>query len=196
MSKSYYVDAHIFSKVYENDDSDYDSGYDQDEDPDFLRKLNEYVKLYLKPARGDIIDTVFEDRRYRNEGKYIFDGKNVIELDFEIDDYGAVPPQFQDFAIGWWKDTIAHNNMQYLSTEFFRSLSFTKSFGIWTAKSLIRHCEDNNIVEKMTTFIIDEVDLESIDGDYCLVELTAFNVSYHNNDVPSVYLQKTTHRIS
>lgn len=193
MSRSYYVDAHIFSKAYDDDDSDYDSDYDQDNDPDFLRKLNEYVKENLKPTRGDIIDTVFEEHRYRNEGKYIFDGKNVIKLDYDVDDYGAVPPEFQDFAIGWWKDTIDHNNIQYLSTKFFRSLNFTKNSDIWTARSSFRHFKDNIILEKMTTFIIDERNLESIDGDYCRFELMAFNVpNYSNDGLDVVFLQKTS----
>lgn len=203
MARSFYVDAHLMSKTYIDNDSDYDSDYDQNEDSNFLRKLNDYVKENLQPARGDIIDTIFEDYRDRNDGKYIFDGKDVIDLDSDVDDYGAVPPQFQitdkDFAIGWWKDTIDHNNIQYLSSEFFRSLNFVNSSdeseranGTWTAKALIRHFVDNSIVDKMTTFVLDTVGLESIKGDYCLVELEVFDIpdNFPEADGPYVFLRR------
>src|SRR5689334_10126576 len=43
-----------------------------------------------KPQRGDIVH-LKEQIGYRNDGVYLYDGKRVISLDRDEDDYGALP---------------------------------------------------------------------------------------------------------
>ena len=66
---------------------------------EFLDHANSSKKLqkYLDNCNikyGDIIHfEQFGD--YRNDGKCIFNGEEIIELDYEIDDYGSVPNNFK-----------------------------------------------------------------------------------------------------
>jgi len=46
------------------------------------------------PKWGDFI-TVRQASTYRNQGLYLFDGKKVVDLCHCVDDYGALPPNFQ-----------------------------------------------------------------------------------------------------
>jgi len=50
-----------------------------------------------------------DKRVYRNEFVKIYDGKKVIDLDHDIDDYGALPKKFlcltNKVPINYWKDT-------------------------------------------------------------------------------------------
>jgi hypothetical protein len=57
--------------------------------------LKKYImKNYPNIKKGDIIH--FESfGNHRNRGKYIFDGKKFVSLDYHIDDYGAIPPIFK-----------------------------------------------------------------------------------------------------
>ena len=70
-------------------------------------------------VRGDLICfTGFDD--YRNQGVHIFDGCNIIDLDYDIDDYGALSKEFtvinNGVPIDYWYNTeknkgIDHNNL-------------------------------------------------------------------------------------
>lgn len=65
------------------------------------------------PQRGDIIYFDFLGG-YRNQGKSIFDGQDIISLDYEQDDYGNVPEQFQaiiEFPPKYWSEIIEHNEL-------------------------------------------------------------------------------------
>lgn len=55
--------------------------------------------------RGDLV--ALKKRLYRNNDLYIFDGEKVIELNYDIDDYGAIPLEFNtsEFPIGYWNKT-------------------------------------------------------------------------------------------
>lgn len=82
--------------------------------------LNLFKRHNADLRYGDII--VFPHLAgYRNDGKMIYDGEHIIPLDHEIiDDYGAVPPEFQIlnpypgtatpvFGPKYWSDIIEHN---------------------------------------------------------------------------------------
>lgn len=94
--------------------------YDED-----LSILNSYVLQYLNHLqtpiyRGDIIHLESEGE-YRNDGKYLFDGQTLVQLDYDGDDYGAIPPEYEilddnlTFSSTYWKDVISHNGMVYFN---------------------------------------------------------------------------------
>jgi len=70
--------------------------------------------------RGDVVH--FEEfSDYRNEGKLIFDGEKLIELDTEYDDYGCVPKQFtvNEFGSHHFIETIDHNYIVHLRADSY-----------------------------------------------------------------------------
>lgn len=67
----------------------------------YTRKCREYIVLADNPRaqlikhgaqRGDLV--ALEERGYRNENMWIFDGNDIIRIDNQIDDYGALPTEF------------------------------------------------------------------------------------------------------
>lgn len=62
--------------------------------------------------RGDIAHFKMMGE-YRNDGRYIYNGEKLEELDRDsIDDYGAVPPSYQvinEFPNDYWVDAVDHN---------------------------------------------------------------------------------------
>ena len=89
---------------------------------EFLEHANSSKKLqkYLDSCNikyGDIIHfEQFGDNR--NDGKCIFNGEIIIELDSEIDDYGSLPNNFKLEIFGnnacYFSDVIAHNNIVHI----------------------------------------------------------------------------------
>jgi hypothetical protein len=77
-------------------------------------------------VKGDLI--VFEALSgYRNSGLAIYDGSKIIDLDYEIDDYGALPQSFRVIEDGipldyWAKGevNIGHNNIVWFNHTLVR----------------------------------------------------------------------------
>ncbi len=68
--------------------------------------------------RGDIVAFYSLEDAYRNDGKAIFDGQDIVDLYYEEDDYGSIPPTFlvgDEFPIMHWKDNIDHNNIVWIN---------------------------------------------------------------------------------
>lgn len=81
-----------------------------------LPDINELAKFPAK--RGDILE-ISGLAGYRNHGLLIYDGEKYINLYFEDDDYGSVPPEFKcikDFPIKHWDGLISHNLYIYIDT--------------------------------------------------------------------------------
>lgn len=66
---------------------------------------------------------------YRNKGVNIFNGQEIVDLYYEIDDYGSLPPEFhvieEGFAIDYWQDKgdlvgIKHNNIVWFDHTIVR----------------------------------------------------------------------------
>lgn len=94
------------------DNYDFWQFVDLQDEPAFQDALTEELRTHLDIRRGDVV--FIEDYLgYRNNGMMIFNGKRVIPLDSEPDDYGTVPKEFQvitEFPIMYWCDTITHNS--------------------------------------------------------------------------------------
>jgi len=64
--------------------------------------------------RGDFINAIPEDKRYRNSCTYAWDGGKVIPLCYRDCDYGVPPFQvINEFPIHSWDDLNRHNNYIY-----------------------------------------------------------------------------------
>lgn len=65
----------------------------------------------VEPERGDLLKHTFNT--YRNDLTYIYDGEEFVDLWYDLDDYGSVPPDFtvEEFPPDYWVDRIEHNNI-------------------------------------------------------------------------------------
>ncbi len=61
---------------------------------------------------GDVIGP----REYRNWWTYIHDGKGLIHLYGDVDDYGTVPPEmaYPQFPLTYWTNHIDHNTVRWI----------------------------------------------------------------------------------
>jgi hypothetical protein len=91
----------------------YDNMADGDDVIDVLNHSPD-IRAFLQDAkirRGDVIH-LEPSGDYRNDGKFMYDGHNIVPLDYSLDDYGAVPASFQvirEFPIHYWQGIIVHN---------------------------------------------------------------------------------------
>lgn len=90
-----------------------------DQEKDAILKLipNDKIK------RGDIVH-IEEFGSYRNDGKLIFDGQKLVNLCYDIDDYGSVPSSFtigDEFRSDHWINVIEHNALVWIGTIKYRS---------------------------------------------------------------------------
>ena len=83
-----------------------------------------------KIQRGDLIQ--LEWLQYRNDGSYLWDGNKVINLCYEYDDYGTVPPEFSfpEFPFTYFEYRILHNNMVFLREDLKCQILANITFGI------------------------------------------------------------------
>jgi len=95
------------------------------ENEESIDTVNDLVLDYIydftdyKLVKGDLICfTGLDD--YRNQGVSIFDGCKIINLDYDIDDYGSLPEEFtvinDGVPIRYWENTekdkgIDHNHL-------------------------------------------------------------------------------------
>lgn len=86
-------------------------------DDDIPEELRDAELKYLifregvEPERGDLLKHTIDT--YRNSLTYIYDGEKFVDLWYDLDDYGSVPPDFtvEEFPPDYWVDRIVHNNI-------------------------------------------------------------------------------------
>lgn len=91
---------------------------------------NHKNKYEFKPNanRGDLIRFTpngIEDQLYRNQGVWIWNGKEIQPLYTNVDDYGSVPPEFKvgkDFHPNHWVNKIDHNSIIWLEDEIIENI--------------------------------------------------------------------------
>ncbi len=100
--------------------------YNKDNEPvhdeDIAALLTEHIcEKGIAVKRGDVVGlhaNTIEDR-YRNTDTFIYDGETVTVLEYDIDQYGALPPSIQvtdtEFSPQYWQYTIAHNSIFWLT---------------------------------------------------------------------------------
>lgn len=71
----------------------------------------------IEIKRGQIINTINDEARYRNDGKLIWDGRVARWLSTAYDEYGSISREFQvsptEFDPDSWIDTICHNTIYW-----------------------------------------------------------------------------------
>ena len=87
-----------------------------------LNKINYYI--YNNPnflnmiKKGDIIKTV-KNELYANDGKFVWNGHNVVILDYSLDKNGSIPKEFivseNEFSPEYWRGIINYSNYYYPS---------------------------------------------------------------------------------
>ena len=82
--------------------------------------------------RGDLV--YFSSvPKYRNSGVLIYNGKYLENLDYEVDDYGVIPIDYQvitEFPLTHWLDILPHNGafVRYSpESAFFSSLEYERT---------------------------------------------------------------------
>lgn len=82
------------------------------------RAVLEYIQS-RGAKRGDVI-RLESVAQYRNNGVYMYDGSFIVPLDYETDDYGAVPRSFtpieEGLPIRYWSESIDHNEIVWVKT--------------------------------------------------------------------------------
>jgi hypothetical protein len=88
-------------------------------DSDLEDLITEQVKIQYpnyksQIEKGDIISII--KNGYRNDGKYIWNGKSVESLNYFFDEYGGVPPTYQypEFPLDTWDNVIDHNKIRWI----------------------------------------------------------------------------------
>ena len=85
------------------------------------KQVREYNPEFVNIARGDVV-IIENESGYRNNGEFMWNGKKVIKLYTEVDDYGSVPPEIEiaddnDFTAYSWENLVDHNNYVWYSPE-------------------------------------------------------------------------------
>jgi hypothetical protein len=114
MTTKRYTTIHIvsFSKIF--------SG--EDETPDeYCPVPNDMEKAYpgilSSLTRGDLVENS-DESGYRSQGLWAWDGKKIIELNTNFDDYGSPPEEFKaldQFPPDYWTITISESNHNTIS---------------------------------------------------------------------------------
>lgn len=77
-----------------------------------LRLINRHLGSMKDLRRGDLIGLAMF-MGYRNDGTFIYDGKEAVELSEDPDDCGTVPLIFSvpdEFPVRYWEDLVIHNS--------------------------------------------------------------------------------------
>lgn len=107
--------------------------------------------------RGNLI--AIDPPDYRNDGVYIYNGKNVEDLYNDLDDYGSIGPNYHvisDFPIKYWSQYVGHNRIVWVSFDFLSSL------GAGITYHPLATLKDGVLVENRQNIIEYEDDIEDI----------------------------------
>jgi hypothetical protein len=96
-------------KVDISDESFVDDDYNNDELANLIlnKPKNSHYKVSM--SRGDIVAI---NNEHRNEGKFVYNGYKLENLESEVDDEGNIPKNYlaiDEFHIKFWEETIDHN---------------------------------------------------------------------------------------
>nr|QBK93147.1 MAG: hypothetical protein LCPAC403_02810 [Pithovirus LCPAC403] len=104
--------------------------FDDDKIPDRLTKwiIEEKYENILK--KGDVIH--LPAGMNRNDGSYFWDSEKVIEFEFSVDEYGAVPRNwcFPEFPLKYFQPVVAHNDYVWLDSMFDEEIEKNTTYGI------------------------------------------------------------------
>ena len=114
---------------------------------DYIGLSKEYLQLVtnqitpklaeLELVRGDVIHFQWIGQ-YRNDGKLMWDGQQVVNLDFSLDDYGSIPRNFTfpEFPFDHFYQSIDHNCLIWIDPKYIEQI--IKIFDEKTQKSFVK----------------------------------------------------------
>lgn len=147
-----------------------------------INALSRIKAMLPQLKRGDVI--VLDDYAgYRNDGKLIYDGENVVTLYYDIDDYGSTLPSFKaitEFPIDYWKGVIDHNKIVFFDTDLIKHLMKTKYLYLHGRRIVLP------FVYKNKTYFITHEDYENLtpqDFLNILSSTTHFNYTFGIGDI-------------
>jgi hypothetical protein len=92
---------------------------DENEDEIDIEEITTIVHKYFSYIKkGDVLHLCRD--RYRNDGTYIYTGKKISLLDFNVDEYGSVPSEYlvnKEYPPKYWSNAICHNNYVWINTK-------------------------------------------------------------------------------
>jgi len=156
---------------------------------ELIKKMTAYIKKQVKEnnrafigiARGDVVilDT---DAGYRNDGKFIWNGKKVIDLYTEVDDYGSLPPEIEiaddnDFTAYSWEDLLDHNNLVWYSPEIRDRIKDGLNENLRSRVNIRQTSWTFHIDDRQTTLTVEEVK-RALDENRVI-----FNARDNNNNI-------------
>jgi hypothetical protein len=110
--------ANVFEIRVELSESEFDQDMDFIVSDTLEEAFNNWPYRHFM-RRGDILfNTIYP--RYRNDGKCLFDGKNLVGLDSEFNEYGHVSKEFlafTEFPPNYW-DNLAYNGINIAWIDF------------------------------------------------------------------------------
>lgn len=137
------------------------------------------VAMYAKgkgAKRGDVVrlESVPE---YRNDGVYIYNGRTVVNLYYDIDDYGSVPPEFtpieEELPIDYWSECIDHNSIVWVRTDTIRNglLDMSSDRLTFSHKGIVYTivCDDADVLRDLVSSTTTVHDFEVGDDSTTLV---------------------------
>lgn len=116
--------ANLQREFLDENDGSKSCAYEASEDAKpFIIENPKFISKNIR--RGDVVH--FGDDRYRNEGKMIYDGEKLIELDEDLDEYGHLPleftlNEFPDYE--YFSSTIDHNNIRWLRIDDVKNIAW------------------------------------------------------------------------
>ena len=117
------VDYEYLDVDYENDSEILDSVIIKN-DGDKIDFINNILKKNTDIKRGDILH--YGNSSYRNEGKLIWTGTELIKLDEELDEYDHLPYSFtlNDFPdYDYFDNVISHNNIRWIQIDNYNMIT-------------------------------------------------------------------------
>lgn len=111
----------------------FDSTTFVDDDREIPNRLTEWIheeKFEVKLKKGDVVHLPCGG--YRNDGSYFWNGEKVIDFEFTVDEYGAVPQEwtFPEFPINYFDMVVAHNSYVWIDSQFNEEIAANTTFGI------------------------------------------------------------------
>ena len=107
---------------------------------EYLQLITDHITLKLAELpllRGDVIHFKWVGN-YRNDGKLMWDGRQVVSLCHHLDEYGTVPKSFcfPEFPFDHFYESIAHNCLIWIDPKYIEQI--INNFDEYRQKSFIK----------------------------------------------------------
>jgi hypothetical protein len=153
--------------------------------------ITEWVQLNLPfIKRGDLVSLQAKKNRFKNDWTFIWDGNQIVELEFDHDKCGHLPRQFEvshtEFSPKWWINLIENNYIFWLADEIKHSMTFKKVNGIIFSDVYIGKDKDKDM---WRCFVVTKVTKNYIFVDNAVFHCAGFSHMFPPFDGPCFYME-------